>query len=237
MGHFLKPCPCDTLPISNDRQAAKPRPCPMNESGDRCHMPQRPMIQLQRENDELTITMRPLKNSLALKSEPDPYLACDPIRLKVSGMKEAQQLNKIKKILAEKQFTRCCCGHSVAECRCRDNREMEAVRKCLGELEKKFGVKDLEKKNLFGPPNDNLQLDFTPPAGIIKPQISEQRPCEMNTMETQYNEQDFKENKKGDKKGGDAASKKSGNDDDSSKGKKKGNQNRYIDTSTQMLHY
>lgn len=158
------------------------------------------MIRVNRRNDEFTITMLPLKKTSDLKSDPDPYLDCEPIQIKISGNKEARRLAHVRQMIWEKGFQRCTCGRSVAECECRDNREMEALRQCVAALEKKFNLDELEKKlNLHE--KEDLTLDFTPPAAIVKPQLKDLPEDVSVVEETQYNEQDIDEDNSTEKKG------------------------------------
>lgn len=198
MCHFIKPCPLDTIPVTK-MPAQKPPSGPAQPQypsipavNPPFPIAQRPMIRVNRRNDEFMITMLPLKKTLDLKTEPDPYLECEPIQIKISGNKEARRLANVRQMIWEKGFQRCTCGRSVAECDCRDNREMEALRQCVAALEKKFNLDELEKK-LNLQEKEDLTLDFTPPAAIIKPQLKD-APDNLSVMEeTQYDEQDIAE--------------------------------------------
>lgn len=156
------------------------------------------MIRVNRRNDEFTITMLPVKKTLDLKNEPDPYMNCEPVQIRISGNKEVQRLAHVRQMIWEKGFPKCTCGRSVANCDCRDNRELEALRQCVAALEKKFNLDELEKKlNLQD--KEDLTLDFTPPAAILKPQLKDV-PEDASVMEeTQYNLEDTVEDKEPEK--------------------------------------
>lgn len=185
MRHFLKPCPCDTLPVTKRACAQRHQPQPLEPIA----YEQKPTLRVQRRNNEYTITMNPLKNSQTLKSEPYPYLDCKPLQFKISSSAEERELQKIREYICKKGFTKCVCGQNIINCRCRDNREAEALHKCLDDCTRLFGVKNLKEK-LCLCDNTKLDIEFTPPAGVIK-NVLKRRPDQI-VQETQYDELDFR---------------------------------------------
>lgn len=184
MRHFLKPCPCDTLPVTKPASVQR-----QQQALEPNEYEQKPTLRVQRRNNEYTITMNPLKNSQTLKSEPYPYLNCKPLQFKISSSAEERQLQKIGEYICNLGFTKCVCGQKIINCRCRDNRESEALHKCLEDCTRKFGVKNLKEK-LSLCDNTKLDIEFTPPAGVIKNMLK-RRPDQL-VQETQYDEQDFR---------------------------------------------
>lgn len=184
MSHFLEPCPCDTVPVTK-------RPQNKDSMLDAsCGEPvQQPTLRVQRKNDDYLITMKPLKDINALKTDADPYLNCDPIRFKISSNTEEKELQRVKKILSERGFKKCTCGKNIAHCCCRDNKELDALRKCINCIGDKHNIKDLEKK-LFYRTRSKLDIEFTPPAGLIKNNLKALP--DVIGQETQYDENDYK---------------------------------------------
>lgn len=185
MRHFLKPCPCDTLPVTKRASVQRQQPQTLEPN----EYDQKPTLRVQRRNNEYTITMNPLKNSQTLKSEPYPYLNCKPLQFKISSSAEEREMQKIAEFICKKGFTKCVCGHKIINCRCRDNREAEALNKCLEDCTRIFGVKNLKEK-LCLCDNTKLDIEFTPPAGVIK-NVLKRRPDQL-VQETQYDELDFR---------------------------------------------
>lgn len=200
MCHFLKPCPCDTLPPFVGAGCGPPPPSgTTGQSTANCidqPIPQRPMIRVHRKNDEYVITMNPLKSAQQLKTEHDPYMNCDPVQVRITANREDQRIAQIKQVIRESGFRRCKCGQPVAQCSCRDNRELEALRQCIANCGTKFGIDDLATKLSLNRLKD-LELEFTPPAGVVKCCL--QSPPSQGMQETQYNENDLKAAKGGDK--------------------------------------
>lgn len=216
MCHFLKPCPCDTLPVGalTGGDASSADPACIDHGAQQAPLPQRPMIKVQRKNDEYVITMNPLKSARLLKTEPDPYMNCDPIHVRITANREDQRMAQIKQIIRDSGFRRCKCGRAVAQCTCRDNREMEALRTCVENCGTKYGIADLGEKLSLNRLKD-LELEFTPPAAVVKSCLRPVPECAL--QETQYNENDLKQ-----KVGGSGSSDKGGKGGKAGKGGKGG---------------
>lgn len=205
MCHFLRPCPCDTIPVGAltgkpPRDGPAPGPDP-----DADH--QRPMIRVHRKNDEYTITMNPLKSAQELKVDPDPYLPCEPIHVRITANREDQRIAQIKQVIRNSGFRRCKCGQPVHQCTCRDNRELEALRECIDQCGMQFGIADLGTKLSLNRLKD-LELDFTPPAAVAKSGL--QPLPESDTRECQCNENDVLKELAAAAKAGGKAGKKGG---------------------------
>lgn len=179
MCHFLVPG------SSNDmRSPTLPTPGRVPATPTR---PQRPMIQVQRRNDEYAITMTPLKNGQQLRTTSDPYQSCEPITLRISAnrSREDERIAQIKKEIHERGFRRCRCGLPVSQCQCRDHDQLAALRKCVEFYGSRFGITDLGEKLSINQPPKDLELDFTPPAAVVKSGwLESQQPLEAQA--TQY---------------------------------------------------
>lgn len=186
MCHFLGPCPCDTLPVTKRQKADKDTVEEDNE------IIQKPTLSVQKKDGDYLITMRPLKNTIDLRTDPNPYLTAKPIKFKITRRAEEKKCDEIRELLHKKGFGKCTCGNIVACCTCRDNREMDALRKCLDECEDKFGVKSLEYKLCLkeSASEPKLDIEFTPPGGMVKKNLKK-LPNQVY-QETQYCEDDFK---------------------------------------------
>lgn len=189
MCHFLSPCPCDTLPVTKKLLKNKTNEEKMDEP---CDIQQKPTLSVQKKDGDYLITMRPLKNTADLRNEPNPYLTAKPIKFKISRRAEEKKCDEIRALVNKKGFRKCTCGNIVACCNCRDNKEMDALRKCLKECEDNYKIKSLEyklclKESLSDP---KLNVEFTPPAGIVNKNIK--KLPNLVYQETQYNEDDFK---------------------------------------------
>lgn len=215
MCHFLSPCPCDTLLPYKKRSSRRSGDVPADCGGDE---PQLPTLRVQRRNHEYYITMNPLKDAQRLKTEPYPYVACKPLQFRISGSTEERALHDIKKIIKEQGFDKCTCGKAIAKCSCRDNREMEALRKCLVTCENRFGVNNADQKICLAEKSSELDIEFTPPAGIVKANLPPV--ADLVVQETQYDELDYRvvaekpgKGGGGGKKGGKGGKGKDGADD------------------------
>lgn len=149
--------------------------------------PQRPMIQVQRRNDEYAITMTPLKGGQQLRTTADPYQNCEPITVRITAnrSREDERIAQIKQVIHERGFRRCRCGLPVSQCQCRDRDELAALRKCVQQCGSRFGIVDLGEKLSINQPPKDLELDFTPPAAVVKAGFLEsQQP--QDAQSTQY---------------------------------------------------
>lgn len=195
MCHFLEPCPCDTLPVTKKGANKKADRDPADEDPaveDPNEITQKPTLSVRKKDGDYHITMRPLKNTAELRTDPNPYLTARPIKFKIARRAEEKKCDEIRALLHKKGFRKCTCGNIVACCTCRDNREMDALRKCLDECEETFGVKSLEYKLSLKPSvsEPKLDIEFTPPAGMVKKNMKK-LPNQVY-QETQYSEDDFK---------------------------------------------
>lgn len=211
MCHFLRPCPCDTIPVgalTNVMKTQKSSTPTARSGGPDPAATQRPMIRVHRKNDEYVITMNPLKSAQQLKTDPDPYMACEPIHVRITANQEDQRMAQIKQVIRDSGFGRCKCGRPVELCTCRDNRELEALRECIDNCGMQFGIVDLGAKLSLNRLKD-LELEFTPPAAVAKCGL---QPLPKNgTQESQCNETDvLKELAAAAKAGGKAGGKKGG---------------------------
>lgn len=189
MCHFLSPCPCDTLPVTKKCNKNK-HAIDEDKEDDTCE--QKPTLSVQKKDGDYLITMRPLKNTCELRNNPNPYLTAKPIKFKISRRAEEKKLDEIQVFLKKKGFRPCTCGNIVACCICRDNKEMDTLRKCLNECEEIYDIKSLDYKLCLKDalPDQKLNIEFTPPAGIVNKNIK--KLPDLVYQETQYNEDDFK---------------------------------------------
>lgn len=202
MCYFLEPCPADTLP--NTRRPRK-RPPPEKEEP----LVQKPTLRIQKKNGQYTITMHPLKTCEELKSSPDPYAACKPLKFKITRTPEEDACSQLKKAMLEK-YKKCTCKQSIPNCTCRDNKEKQLITKELEQYERDLKIKDLENKLKLSDSTDGSELDieFTPPAGLIKETLGK-KPDNIY-RETQYDVNDFIKKKIDDSTGGGKCKKKGG---------------------------
>lgn len=154
---------------------------------------QRPMIQVQRHNDEYAITMQPLKGAAQLRTAADPFAECEPIQVRISARKqrEDERITQIKQEIHQRGFRRCRCGQPVAQCTCRATTELTALKKCVRQAAKRLGVDRSvgEVLSINRRPKD-MMLDFTPPAGVVRQEWLENQNAQ-DCRETMYDETDI----------------------------------------------
>lgn len=153
MHHFLEPYPCDTIPVTK-----RPKALPELKSKNIIQ----PVIQLQRHNDEYTVTLNTVDKDQAAKP---------PVCVTISASVEQRQMAKVKEMLIGNGFRYCFCGRSLANCECRSRQEMETIYRFVRQIEQKFRIHNVMRRLCFERSKD-LFLEFTP-ANVTEKMVHE----------------------------------------------------------------
>ncbi|XP_055640530.1 uncharacterized protein LOC129777946 [Toxorhynchites rutilus septentrionalis] len=184
MQHFLVSYPLDNIPVS--RKAARRLKIAGSESQS---LKPKPTLQIVKRDGEYSVVMNPLKDSNALKTTQDPYLACEPIRFKLAKDPHTGKLHQLRKALKVKGFTMCGCTE-LDSCDHKSKKEKSLMQKQIRVLSRRLGLP--KKTGLEDIPVDSeseLDLEFTPPSAMLKSGV---RKPDVVCTETQYMEEDFK---------------------------------------------
>lgn len=159
-------------------------------------IPPKPTLQIKKKDGAYFITMNPLKDPYGIEDNENPYVDCTPMQFKITK-------NKRPKREADEEDAEERNGGDYKTCYC-------------GQEDDKEKPKHVAESTTS---DSELDIEFTPPAGIIRPERLKRKKTVVHT-DTQYNTGDFqtKDKKgKGGKKGGKGKGKGKGK-----KGKKKG---------------
>lgn len=122
----------------------------------------KPTLQIKKKDGAYFITMNPLKDPKTLVENENPYMDCTPLQFKITKNKEKE---KMKKRLDDG-----------------DNNEMKS---CYCD------EYDWPEVSSESSSDSELDIEFTPPAGIIKPERFKRKKNVVHT-DTQYNPDDCK---------------------------------------------
>ncbi|XP_075148562.1 uncharacterized protein LOC142222344 [Haematobia irritans] len=192
MKYFLKDFPADTLRVSQysyGRHGSR-RICDGNHEEEK--LEQKPTLHICKKNGEYFITLRPLKESEALRDCADPYLNMHPIQFKIIKNPMVMEMRKLKKCLKEMGFPKCTCHKPICYCFCRSFLEKKRLEyQCNKEAQKRNLPHCGDTLVLSDTTDSEAEFDFgvTPPAGVIRPENLKKRNF-VNTG-TQYVENDW----------------------------------------------
>lgn len=134
-------------------------------------IPPKPTLQIKKKEGTYFITMNPLKDPYAIEDNENPYVDCTPMQFRITKNKK----NKKNRDLA-----------------IMDDRGDGEYKTCF--------CNDVEEKPVEESSSDSeLDIEFTPPAGIIRPERLKRKKTVVHT-DTQYNPNDYKQ-EEGGKKG------------------------------------
>ncbi|XP_055542921.1 uncharacterized protein LOC129728500 [Wyeomyia smithii] len=184
MQHFLVSYPLDNVPVSRKGK----RSSKIDDDGTD-KIKQKHTLQIVKRNGEYAIVMNPLKDSQTLKTAQDPYLACEPIRFKLTKDPNMSKLYQLRNALKVKGFTMCGCSE-FDSCNHRSEKEKKIMSKEMRKLSKRLGLAvTTELKDIPAESESELDLEFTPPSAMLKSGV---RKADVVCTETQYCEEDYK---------------------------------------------
>lgn len=189
MTYFLTEFPVDTLPTTQETTALK-RPSLLPEPEE--ELVQKPTLHIQKRNGKYFVTMHPLKREQELKRSADPYAKTDPIQFIVTKDPIELKRRQIKRYLKEIGFKKCECNEPISKCTCRSYIEKERLENSLKDICDVLQTSTLKDMFCLSDTTDSeshLNIEFTPPAGIIKPHLKEKP--DIAEMCTQYQEKDY----------------------------------------------
>uniref|UniRef100_T1GC78 DUF4776 domain-containing protein n=1 Tax=Megaselia scalaris TaxID=36166 RepID=T1GC78_MEGSC len=153
---------------------------------------QKPTLHILKKKGEYIITLRPLKDPTYLKQCENPYLDMKPLQFKIAKNPIVVQKREVKKKLMDKGFKKCVCHKPVSSCCCRPYIEKKQLEYDLSKICCEMGINSLKDDLVYSDVTDSdsdLDIEFTPPAGLIKPSL--RKKPDMAHMETQYLESDW----------------------------------------------
>lgn len=143
----------------------------------------KPTLQIKKKEGTYFITMNPLKDPYAIEDNENPYVNCTPMQFRITKNKKNKKKNELDAIMDDRgDADGGGGGDEYKTCYCNDDEDAKNVESSSSDSE--------------------LDIEFTPPAGIIRPDRLKRKKTVVHT-DTQYNPDDYKDNdkKKGKGKG------------------------------------
>lgn len=194
MSYFLKDFPVDSIPNSKYMSYLKHKPH-VDEvlTGERYPIVQLPTLHIEKKNNEILITLRPLKDTETLKRAANPYVDMKPVQFRIVKNPLLKEIRDMKRCLKNMGYSKCQCHRPVMECHCRSYIDKKRL---IDDVKRQCTVRKLthcaEGLVLSDTTDSEEEFDFgvTPPAGLMKPELLI-KPPHTTHAETQYNEKDW----------------------------------------------
>lgn len=189
MKHMLNPFPVDTLPITRrDYSGRISKTCNSN-SRLTPPIPQKPTIQITKQDGEYSIVMNPMKDTKKLETDCNPYLNCSPLKFKIKKRPEEIQKHRAKKLLRDRGFHKKCSCLDLTRCLCMSPNAKKVLSYEMKSVSNQLKLKtDLEFADLGESSDSELDVEFTTPSAVIS---NRKHKPDVTHCGTQYFAKDF----------------------------------------------